>query len=156
MKSIRVIIFLLVTVIIVSIVLIVFFITSSTPRGKQPTVVVPTPFSLKGFPTGERINISGIPVKNPYISPAQLDTQGDSLMVREAGFELVYLKQFGEFLISITDSPFEANRRLAETAFLKRLGITQEEACRLNVSITTPISINPTEAGQKYPLSFCP
>lgn len=129
-------------------------------RFNNNSPIQPIPFPTKipinvPVPTGEIIEVSGVPVKNPYISPTQLNQNGDSLMVEQPGYSLVYLKPFGEFLITITASPFEENRKKAEEAFLLRLGITQGQACRLKVTITTPVSVNPTEAGQKYPLSFC-
>lgn len=127
----------------------------STPPPTQP-LPIPTRIPVNiPIPTGKTIEVSGVPVNNPYISPVQLSQMGDSLMVEQPGYSLVYLKPFGQFLISITASPFAENRQLAETAFLSRLGITQNQACQLKVTITTPLSINPNEAGQNYPLSFC-
>ena len=126
--------------------------TTETPIITNPTLVPPN----IPIPTGETINISGVNVKNPYATPVKIDTQGDSLMQEQASYNLVYLKPFNEFLISITASPFDINRKIAEDAFLKRMGITQQDACKLKVTITTPLSVNPNEAGQNYPLSFCP
>lgn len=122
-----------------------------TPIITNPTLVPPN----IPIPTGKTIEVSGVNVKNPYENTVKIDTQGDSLMQENPGYSLVYLRPFNEFLISITASPFEKNRKLAEEAFLLRMGITQTDSCRLKVTITTPLSINPNEAGQSYPLSFC-
>ncbi|HMS22271.1 MAG TPA: hypothetical protein PKA38_00755 [Candidatus Levybacteria bacterium] len=135
--------------------LIIFLLSSAPQKAPPQTVIIPTKIP-SALPTTDTITISGIPIKNPYISPVQLDTQGDSLMTRTETYNLVYLKPFNEFLISITGAPFEINRQLAEKAFLKRLGVTEEQACQIKVTITTPVSVNPAEAGQKYQLSFCP
>lgn len=144
-------------IILASIVLIVLMtIRFGSKNVETPTLPLPTQTPLRfPVPTGKTIEVSGIPVKNPYISPAELNQMGDSLMVRQPGYSLVYLKPFGQFLISITASPFAENRAQAENAFLLRMGITQEQACKLKVTITTPSSINPNESGQNYPLSFC-
>lgn len=139
----------------VLIVLFTFRFSSKEPI-QPPTLTVPTPIAPNiPIPTGKTIEISGVTVKNPYVSPVKIDPQGDSLMQENPGYSLVYLKPFNEFLISITSSPFEENRKKAEEAFLVRMGVTQEDACRLKVTITTPLSINPNEAGVNYPLSFC-
>lgn len=146
----------LVTIIIIA-VFIIFLLSlvnpSKPPTSQAPTIPTIVPPNL---PNSKKIDISGIPVNNPYISPTQINAQGDSLMTQASVYELIYLKPFNEFLISITASPFEANRKLAEEAFLKRLGVTEKEACNLKVNITTRASVNPNEAGKKYKLSFCP
>ncbi len=117
-----------------------------------PTLV---PIFLRNIPTGERIDVSGVSVKNPYASAVQLTAQGDSLMEEASEFRLIYLKPFNKFLISIKSSPFEENRQKAERAFLERLEISENEACNLPVEISTTASINPNEAGQIFKLSFC-
>jgi len=118
----------------------------------SPTLV---PRFLRDIPTGERIDVSGVSVKNPYTSAVQLSAEGDSLMIQTNEYRLIYLKPFNKFLISIIASPFEENRQRAEEALLTRLEITETEACKLLVETTTPYSINPQEAGQIYGLSFC-
>lgn len=128
-------------------------------RQTQPIIVIPTPtlapIPLKNLPTTERIEVVGISVKNPYTSTVQLTAQGDSLMVNDPSYRLVYLKPFNKFLITITSSPFEENRQKGEKALLERLDITRKEACSLPVEITTTEDVNPQEAGQIYGLSFC-
>ncbi|MBP6913111.1 MAG: hypothetical protein KBC00_00685 [Candidatus Levybacteria bacterium] len=155
MNRIRLLAFFVLVFIIFIISVIIFFLSSPQPQPPPQTVIIPTKIPPP-LPTTDKILISGIPINNPYISPVQRDAQGDSLMTRGETYNLVYLKPFNEFLISITSSPFEINRQLAEQAFLERLGITKEQACQLTVTITTPVSVNNAEAGQKYPLSFCP
>ncbi len=155
MNKVRIVIFSVLVTIIVIVSTIIFLLSSAPQKTTPQELIVPTKIPPV-LSTTDKIIISGIPIKNPYISPVQLDTQGDSLMTSTETYNLVYLKPFNEFLISITGAPFEVNRQLAEKAFLERVGITQEQACQIKVTITTPASVNPTEAGQKYPLSFCP
>ena len=66
-----------------------------------------------------------------------------------------YYSKWDYFLISIDNSPFFQKRILAEKAFLNKLEINKEEACRLDVRVATPRHINPEEAGKEYGLSFC-
>lgn len=102
-----------------------------------------------------RIMVSGISVKNPRSSVVMENEQGDVVFSKSNGFEIVYLPTFKQFLISITAPPFNENVSAAEQEFLDRLGISEAEACKLNVVITTPQSANPNEAGKNYGLSFC-
>lgn len=147
------------SLIIVACVVLIALVTfrfSSKELPQSPSIILPTPLPITvPIPTGKTIEVSGVTVKNPYISPVEIDPKGDSLMQKDPVYSLVYLKPFEEFIISITASPFEENRKKAEQAFLLRMGVTQEDACKLKVTITTPLSINPNEAGNKYPLSFC-
>jgi hypothetical protein len=59
------------------------------------------------------------------------------------------------FLVTILGSPFEEYKRKAEEIFHKVLGISQADACRLNVTIGTPYFANPNESGKEYHLSYC-
>ena len=59
------------------------------------------------------------------------------------------------FFISVVSWPFDEHRLVAEADFLDKLGITDDEACRLNVDETTPAFANPDKAGKTYALSFC-
>lgn len=129
----------------------------SRQAGSPQIVPAPTlvPIPLRNLPTGERVEVDGVSVKNPYTSAVQLTAEGDSLMTQEPGYQLVYLKQFDKFLISIVASPFEENRQSAEAALLERLEIDENAACALQIEITTPYDVNPAEAGQIYDLSFC-
>lgn len=70
-------------------------------------------------------------------------------------YEVLYIDDFDEYLITVTESPFDDFRTVAEQGFIKSLGITEEEACGLNVKIATPLFANPDEAGVEYGLSFC-
>lgn len=103
----------------------------------------------------ERITVSGVSVKNPRSSVVLENEQGDIVFNKSEGFEIVYLPRFKQFLISITAPPFDENVLAAEQEFLGSLGISEAEACKLNVVITTPQSANPNEAGKDYGLSFC-
>jgi hypothetical protein len=97
----------------------------------------------------EKINIE-------VFENAQKTTErGDVLFLDTGQFHLVYFSKEDEFLISILANPFEEVRRSAELAFLSTLKIDETTACKLNVTITSPIRINPDLKGQILKLSFC-
>lgn len=72
-----------------------------------------------------------------------------------------YLMEFqpaGElFLITIQNSEdIYGARTRAENDFLNSLGIIQEKACGLNISLAIPFRVNEKNAGREFGLSFCP
>ncbi len=129
---------------------------SSSPKEIIEEIPLPTKSPIRfDIPEGEKIEISGIPIKNPYISPVETNTTGDSLMTRDKGYDLVYIRESSQFIITIMMTPFETYRQIAEQALLNRLEISADEACLLDVSIGTPQGVNPDEAGRRHGLSFC-
>lgn len=121
---------------------------------KRPTFT-PVPVISKPAVDMEKITISEVEMDNFYKKGEKINPQNDILIEKKDNFQIVYLSQFNKFLISILSSPFETARKEAEVEFLTTLGITEEEACLLNVSITTPFFANPDYAGKDFPLSFC-
>jgi cytoskeletal protein RodZ len=79
----------------------------------------------------------------------------DYIVEETKDFAIDYYDEDKGFLIVILGSPFEEKKRDAEKTFLENLDITEEEACKLKVEITTPMYANPDEAGGVYSLSFC-
>lgn len=102
-----------------------------------------------------KIIIYGVSVKNFFTSPIQTNNQGDVLIVDNPDYQIAFLKPFQSFVITVLGSPFEQAREEAEYQFLQTLEITPEEACKLPITLGTPIFANPNEAGTKYKLSFC-
>jgi len=142
------------------------------PQKKQHSILpsvfpTPTPVTIQGggnftppkpiaIPTGDTITISNITVNNFFQKGTQINTQGDTLILETPGeYRLLYTPSDNQFLINITGSPFDTLRSVAEQAFLDQLGITQNQACQLNVTVGTSIEANPDQAGTTYPLSFC-
>lgn len=93
--------------------------------------------------------------QKPYSSPKQINSQGDLLFLENENYKIVYLPNFTQYNISILSSPFNYYREQAEKEFLSLFGINQQQACSLNVVITTPRFANPEESGKEYMLSFC-
>ena len=61
-----------------------------------------------------------------------------------------------EFIISLTSPLLATARTEAELKFLEITGVTEKEACALDVYITTQIGISRAYAGKEFGFSFCP
>lgn len=124
-----------------------------------PTFITrPNEFISPTFPvklSDMKIIISGIPLNNFYKKNKQILPSGEVLIENTQDYHFVYFPKNYEFLISIQNKPFEEVRYKAENKFLEEIGIDRKAVCSLNVSVTTPNSINPEFAGKIYPLSFC-
>lgn len=110
---------------------------------------------ISSQPTGETILVSEVSMKNFYTFAENIKPDGEVVITQNDNYRIIYTPQREYFLISILSSPFEEIRNEAETVFLQLLGITQDQACHLNLSITTPRFVDPEFAGKSHPLSFC-
>ena len=124
----------------------------------QPTTTpippLPTPTLVQIAP--RKITISGIQTNNFISSPIETNKNGDVLFIKAKNYQIAYLEEFNQFMIVIIAPPFEETRNQAEDEFLKTLGITQEQACRLSVTVGFSRFAPPDLAGKNFPLSFCP
>lgn len=135
-------------------VLILFIILGFTAN--SPTQITPDPFPTPTpIESGvkNKIPIGTVEVNNFLEDPIQTNPSGDALLLDNDSYRIVYIAVTKEFLIRILTTPFEQKRQEAERAFLSTLGITQEQACQLNVSVFPPI--NEDQLENSYPLSFC-
>ncbi len=121
----------------------------------QPNNPVVTQIQQSSIQNGATITLNGVVVNNFTSNSKQINKNGDRDIVKVNNYEIIYFPATKSFLISILASPFETNRQLAETEFLRRLNITKTDACKLTVDITTPAFANESEAGQNFKLSFC-
>ena len=101
----------------------------------------------------ERVEISGVFVKDFFEDNAH--QKPHITLSRTKDYHIFYIPDQEVFFISIVSYPFDDHRIFAEEDFLDKLGITEKEACKLNVNITTPSFANPDKAGTTYGLSFC-
>lgn len=102
----------------------------------------------------DRVTISGVEVNN-FLGTGQASDKEIVTVKKTENYTIIYHTKTSLFLISILSSPFREQRALAELEFIEKLGIEKEDACKLNVSITTPRFANEAEAGKNYKLSFC-
>lgn len=103
----------------------------------------------------EKMMLGGVQMNNLYTLAKETDPNGNLVFPSPPEYKLLYLTQYQQFLITIIGSPFPKMRREAEEDFLLLIGVGKDEACKLDVVISTPFSANPDFAGESYPLSFC-
>lgn len=99
-----------------------------------------------------KIEVSGVKV-NDFIKNSREESY--ITIDKTKDYHLFYIPDQELFYISITSYPFDEHVVSAEDKLLVSLGITKEEACKLNVDITTPTYANPEKAGVVYDLSWC-
>jgi hypothetical protein len=71
-------------------------------------------------------------------------------------YTIVFWAPASSFAISLLSKPLTAARHKAEQTFLKDLGVSQDDACKLAVNLGVPVSVDPDVAGILLGLSFCP
>lgn len=76
-------------------------------------------------------------------------------VVNEPELTAVKFDKNQSYDITVMKAPFAAHREEAENKFLEEMGISRAEACDLNITVGTIMSVDPDAAGQNYPLSFC-
>ena len=123
-------------------------------RTTQPSTQIPEGATLK-FPEGNTIKISNKEVENFYKTAYPINNNGDVVFSETENYKIIYFPKGEQFLISILGTPFEEAKKEAEQQFLQSLGISESEACELNVSVSTPRFANEAESGKNYKLSFC-
>lgn len=74
----------------------------------------------------------------------------------DGAYQTLYFPQDSYFLISLLGEPLGQNRIAAENALRDKLGLSDEQLCKLNVEVRTTSGVNDTYAGKDLGLSFCP
>ena len=131
----------------------------------RPTATAfPKQFGVTLFPTKTpviasdvgKISIVGVEVNDFRKSAKLVNSEGDVLIETNSEFQMVYLPAFTQFIITAYGPNYSESRQKAEIEFLKRLGIRQDQACRLTVFVTFMDPADP-RSGDKgnYNLSFC-
>lgn len=147
---------------------ILFALRSAAPGASGPvgggtgvTGVTSPPFVPPPAPTSTAITIGTtqgvVATKNFYTSAA--GTSADRTVVilqRTSAYVITYYVPDGSFNIFISQLPYETNRAVAEAALISLLGVSQADACKLNVTVGTSAAIDPAHAGTNEDLSFCP
>jgi len=147
---------LILSVIIIALLLILFLVLffKNKQNSSVPTNTIPTSDKIL-LPIGK----DNVSVNNYYKEPSSvIIDEKDVVMEKNENYDILAYNYNNKrsFLISIKGGDsLEATRQLAESAFLQKLGITKEQACLLNVSMTLVIPGENFPA-QDYGLSFCP
>lgn len=148
-----------------------FLIYSSITGNKTPIIALPTltPYpKFSPYPSkitaaispssgagGGYMEVSGVKINNISKVGKVIDTQGDMVFSDDKRYQIMYLPLYKIFYVTVLEAPFAQNRIPAENYFIKTLGISQDQSCRLTVYVEIPENIDPVKGGKKYNLSWC-
>ncbi len=149
----------IVAVIIVALLLVIFFRKSGTPpdlsdSGLPPDQILPADAPPRTFPAGDTIAIGTdkgtVTVKNFYRN--LVDTEEGFIIIRdEPAYMIYYEVTSGAFFIDLSVPFSDRARAEIEKSFVALLGVSGEDVCKLDVTVTSSQS-----PGETRPLSFCP
>lgn len=74
----------------------------------------------------------------------------------DSSFQIVYFPQDSGFIVTLNKEPLGEARRAAEDALRARLGLSNEDLCKLRADVGTTYSVSSAYAGKNLGLSFCP
>ncbi len=127
---------------------------------KKPSAI-PAPVENAGTPGpvnqggNKRIKISGVETNNFLTNPIRSSVDGAVLFLKTESLEALYYKKYDQFNLIISSSSAQVRNR-AEQEFLQKLGVSKQDACRLDVVVNSPYVPNPNLLMPKRTLSFCP
>lgn len=73
-----------------------------------------------------------------------------------ASFAISYINDTQFFGIALLREPLSTSRQEAEQYLMQQLGISQDEMCKLNYTMSVSNDVNQYYAGDSFGFSFCP
>jgi hypothetical protein len=108
--------------------------------------------------TIENKDNEGIKINNIYQDPIEI-TPGAVTITRTTDLATYFYNEDGnKFTITLNEGTiddFLQKKPLAEQEFLNILGVSQSDACKLNVQVLNGGSFDPELQGKSFPLNFC-
>lgn len=95
-----------------------------------------------------------VEVNNFLNAPLEKLSYG-AVLAETAEYKIIFFSKDEGFIITLKQKPLSTAQTLAESEFLKQLGVDQTQACLLKAYILVPRDVDETAAGSDYPLSFC-
>jgi len=95
-------------------------------------------------------------VSNFYLGDVVTTPNGNAIIEENMVYQIAYTSDGEQFTITIfypNEGDHAGDQQTAENSFLTKLGITQDIACSLNVTVQQ-VDLNLTLVGE-FPLSFC-
>ena len=131
--------------------------TASISSNKNGTNPVTLPESKNA--SGDKITINtekgGLAINN-VIKSAKSVIGNNALVKETPDYDIVYVSESQNFVISFFGDNPQKSRSPAEEDFLSSLGISRDQACLLKVSVgVMPVKCR-NAAGINFGLSFCP
>jgi len=151
------------TLVMISIVLMVIYRNKTvSPQNSQPSTAS---IQFPSLPSASELRDQGkaivpsdgenVIINDPYKDALKI-VSGNANMKKTPDYEIVYLGSLKSFVISLYGENINDSRNKAEQAFLESLGITKNEACKLDVTLAVAPEASRSAAGKDYGLSFCP
>lgn len=91
-----------------------------------------------------------------YFSVAKKITTYEVTLESNEQFHISVFPQDNAFNIILLAHPLDKVQKEAEQKFLTLLKINEQNACKLNVKVGVPDSVDQRFSGQDFALSFCP
>jgi hypothetical protein len=130
---------------------------TTNPVGTLPAAAVSS--TASNLPTGPYLEIGTpegtVQINNFYASNPPVDQDGDFLIKQTANYVISYDPLESAFWLGITGSPFATWQSAAEQDFLTTLGVSEADACKLDVTSGVIYSPGNPNDGESLPLSFC-
>ncbi len=159
-------------IIIILIILIILFIisvlyfTANKKEALSPTTApgsVSLPVAKFTVPsqTEEKMTIhlekESFSVNNLYKNPVRRLEDDSVTFLENSDFTMLFYPKDQSFSIALLSSEnLAVTREKAENAFLQKLEISKEQACKLTGFLGVPYSISPEISGINFGFSFCP
>jgi hypothetical protein len=105
-------------------------------------------------PTGDKVKVNNQTVNNFYKNPSYLYTQGSVVVEENTNYQIAYIANEGKFIITIFAND-SVSKGLAEQAFLRKLGVNESTACKLNTLVQIYTDSNASAPPIISNLSFC-
>lgn len=109
----------------------------------------------KNRPSTKTIEVSGITINNPWKNAVDIEPGEKPVLTKNEKYRIVFQPKYNLVLITILATPYQDVRKEAEQDLLNQLGVSKEEACKLNVSVGSPYFANKEVITDSSRLSFC-
>jgi hypothetical protein len=131
---------------------------SSTPSG-LPDYIGQASQIYASAPTGTYLELGTsqgiVQVNNFYLANPPVVDGGDIVIKQTPNYVIVYDPLESTFWLGITGSPFVTWQSTAQQDFLTTLGVSEADACKLDVTSGVIYSPGNPDDGEDFPLTFC-
>jgi hypothetical protein len=134
----------------------IYFGLSPSSKNSSPGVGGSGSGSAPDYPYMDIQTTQGIVRIQDYFSVAKTITTYEVTLDTNDEFHISVFPQDNAFNIILLGHPLDKVQKDAEQKFLTLLKINEQNACKLNVKVGVPDSVDPRFSGQDFALSFCP
>lgn len=112
--------------------------------------------SKNSAPAPSAINPSPSTIPATSLAPVSTAPQQEFATDSQHSYQIVYDPNYNFYIISILNTPFDTIRLQAEQDLIKKLNISQDQACaKIKVHIGSPYFANPDQTQSYDTFSFC-